>query len=211
MLLLPQLEKLSLLVTLVDLPDFAKSTEDRTPEEIKVVIDQIVVIFDAMRTAVPPPTSHPNALPNVVLERIELVYINTMAKPNTAPAMEMFGSAVGSKNKGLYETALGEYVQGVTKEIADYVDEELPASTDSQLVKNIKSQLMNKHLWANYGPLAEILWPASDRLPYVTRGPVNTLDNMLQNTGPALVEVRRLESDPIYVAHFLICLFYSGR
>lgn len=199
MLLAPQLERLSLLVTLVDLPDFETSTKDRTPEQIKEVIDSIVLIFDGMRDQVPPPKAHPNALPNVVFERIDLSYIKTMAKPLSPPAMEMFGSPSGSENKASYEGARLDYVKDVTGVIQEFVDEELPATSDSKLIKDIKNQLMNKHLWASYAPLADILWPASDQLPYLTRGPVVMLDSMVNKTGPVLTEVRRLDSESIYV------------
>lgn len=210
MILDPEMERLRFLMTATELPDFKTSTVGCTDEEINATVDEVVKLVFAAVCATQRAPSDVRLLPPLVLDEMNYMYFKTMAKVGDDVELEKFASPEGSEYQAKYREAHTNFTKACTKILQDYVAEDIPADANEAVTKAARKMLLNRHLWMTHGPTCKRLWAASDMYPYMLKGPLFCLNNMLAKSGAALTWVRCEKSYEDNVPNFKCELFSSG-
>lgn len=190
-----ELERLRFLATDTDLPSFNKSTVGRSEEEITAVVDKVVPLVYAAVCSNDRAPSNMALLPPILLDELGLIYFKTMAPVGGVVEMEKYASPEGSENQTAYRKALDKFNRACTKVFLDYAEEVVPEDAEEEVTTVARKKLLNRHRWMTHGPTCSRLWAGSDMYPYMLKGPLLHLNNILVTVAPAVSWVR-CESAP---------------
>lgn len=187
LILMPELERLRLLMTATSLPDYTTFLTQEG-EQAQATMNMAASMVRRAVCSDTPAAIEVDRLPVALCEKANVKYLQTMALVGQPPLLEMFSSS-DPDMRAKYDAGLMAFNAGLTKLFEDYLTECVrgPTNVEERMRRYL---LLNNHRWMTNQVVCRNLWPAKYMLPYMFKGPLNTLNAMVANVAPALTEVR---------------------